>query len=142
MKASADQLSDPSHPGGLLFWAYWMTLVLCILSLPLAGFYLLMLLAYEGSTPLPLSSVNPLLLAMLAWVTLDVLARAYRLRAQHHVAYLICVLLAQGVAVFCLALAAFSGTPGSGLGFVCFVMAATAMGASVHITLQVFERRG
>jgi hypothetical protein len=116
--------------------AYWLTLFLCVLSVPLCGFYLLLMMNYDGSSALPWTSVLPVLLTAVAWVTFDILGRAYRARAQHTLCYLVWATGAQGVTVLSFLPAAFSGTTGSGLAFACAVMAAIGLGATAEITLK------
>ena len=133
---------DADHPSGGLLWAYWMTLCLCILSVPLSFFYLMLFGAYGRVTPIPWTASLPLLVTAMAWVTLDVLARAYRGWVQRPVWYLIAVFVAQCITVAGFAISAFDGTHGSGLAYVCMVMAATATGATVEILLRAIGARG
>ena len=135
-------LSDDMHRSGLLIWAYWLTLGLCILALPLSGFYLLLILSFEGSSTMPLTGYAPLALAVLAWVTFDILARAYRGREQRRIWHLMLVVLIQCSTVVALLPSAVDGTTGSGLAYICAVLAGIATGATAQITLKAVGERG
>ena len=78
-------LSGDMHRSGLLIWAYWLTLGLSILAAPLSGLYLLLLLSSEGASTMPLTGYGPLAVAVVAWVTFEILARAYRGREQRRI---------------------------------------------------------
>ena len=135
-------LSDDTHRSGLLIWAYWLTLGLSILAAPLSGFYLLLLLSYEGTSTMPLTGYGPLAVAVVAWVTFDILARAYRGREQRRIWYLSLVLLIQCLTVLGFLPSVVAGTSGSGLAYVCAVLAGIATGATAQITLKAVGERG
>lgn len=118
----------------LLPWAYWMTLFLCILSLPLSIFFLLLVGASEGLSFF--QSVTPLLPAAVAWMTLDVLSRARNLvEAQHGVPYLTCVSAITAITTVFFAARFFATAEGSGLALICTLFAAVPAVAVFRILL-------